>query len=97
MRRYDRQGALDLARAACRGAGASAAVAESLAQATVSAELHARPSVGFSHLLDYLAGFQDGRIAGAATPDLAFPATCVIRCDARGGIAQLGFDLAFAT
>ncbi|MGL4286580.1 MAG: Ldh family oxidoreductase, partial [Phreatobacter sp.] len=42
------------------------------------------------------AGFAAGRIVGAAEPDISFPAAALIRADAKGGIAQLGFDLAFA-
>lgn len=84
-----------MARRAAAGAGAGAAVAQSLADATVAAELAGRGAVGFAHLVDYLAGFAAGRIPGAARPDISFPAAALIRADAKGGIAQLGFDLAF--
>ena len=87
--------ALQLALSACRGAGASEAAARSLAAATVSAERRGKPAVGFAHLVDYLDGFAAGRIIGDAAPELSSPAGAVIACDARGGIAQLGFDLAF--
>ncbi len=95
MTRFDRDSAFELAYAACLGAGAGAAAARSLAEATVSAELQGKPAVGFRHLADYLAGFAEGRIDGAATPELSYPAPSLIRSDAHGGIAQLGFDFAF--
>lgn len=89
-------GAFDLARDACLGAGASSAAAESLANAIVRAEVHGRSIVGFRHLLDYLDGFKRGRINGTAEPSLNFPAPGIIQVDAGGGIAQLGYDRAFA-
>jgi (2R)-3-sulfolactate dehydrogenase (NADP+) len=70
-------------------------VAVSLAKAVLAAELAGKRSVGFEHLLDYLDGFAKGRIAGAAKPEISFPAPALIRVDAKGGIAQLGFDRAF--
>src|SRR5271170_6642500 len=93
--RFNSESAFELAYAACRGAGAGEAAARSLAEATVSAELHGKPSVGFRHLLDYLAALRAGRIVGAAEPELSCPVAAIIRSDARGGIAQLGFDRAF--
>lgn len=80
---------------ACLSAGAGMAAARSLAAATVSAEASGNTAVGFSHLLDYLAGFREGRIDGHVEPLLAYPAPALIRADARGGISQLGFDQAF--
>jgi (2R)-3-sulfolactate dehydrogenase (NADP+) len=94
-RHFASAGAFELAYAACRGAGAGEPAARSLAAATISAELHGKPSVGFRHLLDYLAAFAAGRIVGAAEPELSSPVAAIIRSDARGGIAQLGFDRAF--
>ncbi len=95
MKRFDRESAIELAHAASLGAGASEAAARSLAQATVSAELHAKASAGFQHLPDYLAAFAAGRIVGAAEPELSYPSAALIQSDAQGGIAQLGFDRAF--
>jgi len=95
MRRFDQKIASELAYAACRGAGAGEAAARSLAEATISAELHGKSAVGFRHLVDYLAAFAAGRIVGGAEPELSSPAAAIIRSDARGGIAQLGFDRAF--
>ncbi|WP_448952247.1 Ldh family oxidoreductase [Labrys neptuniae] len=92
----DRKAAWDLAHRACRGAGASEAVAHSLADAIVSAEWAGRASVGLAHLVDYLAAFASGRITAAAEPIWEHPALAFIRVDAQGGIAQLGFDRAFA-
>jgi (2R)-3-sulfolactate dehydrogenase (NADP+) len=84
-----------MARRTLIAVGANDAVATSLADATIAAELHGRHSVGFAHLLDYLASIRAGRILGSAEPDISFPAAAVIRIDAGGGIAQLGFDRAF--
>ena len=89
-----RRGA-DLAERACRAAGASDDAARSLARATVSANAHGKGSSGFSHLMDYLTALRAGRIVGDAEPLMTSPAPAAIHCDARGGIAQLGFDLAF--
>jgi (2R)-3-sulfolactate dehydrogenase (NADP+) len=87
--------AIDLAAGACRAAGASDEAARSLARATVSANAHGKGSSGFSHLMDYLAALRAGRIVGDAEPVVTSPAPAAIHCDARGGIAQLGFDRAF--
>ena len=45
--------------------------------------------------MDYLAALRAGRIAGDAEPVVTSPAPAAIHCDARGGIAQAGFDRAF--
>ncbi|MGX5664911.1 Ldh family oxidoreductase [Rhizobium daejeonense] len=81
--------------AACLGAGASPAAAASLARATISAEAAGNTPVGFAHLVDYLSALGQGRINGDAAPMITSPAPALIRSDADGGIAQLGFDLAF--
>jgi (2R)-3-sulfolactate dehydrogenase (NADP+) len=94
-RRLSLEGATDLAERACRAAGASDEAAQSLARATVSANAHGKGSSGFSHLMDYLAAFRAGRIVGNAKPVVTSPAPAAIHCDARGGIAQLGFDRVF--
>jgi (2R)-3-sulfolactate dehydrogenase (NADP+) len=87
--------ASDLAARACRAAGASDEAARSLAGATVSADAHGKSSIGFAHFLDYLAAFREGRIVGDADPVVTSPAPAAIHCDAKGGIAQLGFDRVF--
>lgn len=84
------------AQGCCLSAGSSREVARALAEATVSAQGHGLASLGFEHLLDYLEGFASGRIVGLAEPQLTQVAPAMIRCDARQGIAQLGFDQAFA-
>jgi (2R)-3-sulfolactate dehydrogenase (NADP+) len=94
-RRLSLDEATDLAARACRAAGASEDMAQSLARATVSANAHGKGSSGFSHLIDYLTAFREGRIDGRADPVVTSPAPAAIHCDARGGIAQLGFDRAF--
>ncbi|NBF03687.1 Ldh family oxidoreductase [Pseudomonas sp. Fl5BN2] len=93
--RYTPQQAHQLAKRLAIRVGASEAVADALAAATVAAELAGRPAVGFSHLQDYLGAMRAGRIAPGAEPLLEFPAPALIRVDAQGGIAQLGFDRAF--
>lgn len=80
---------------ACTACGASAVVSRSLVEATLSAEAASRPEVGFRHLVDYLEGFRDGRIAADAEPFLEQPLPAILRADAMSGIAQLGFDLAY--
>ena len=85
-----------LAVSACLAAGADEAAAQSLADATLSAHLNKRLEVGFPHFLDYLAGIEAGRINGKAAPRIERPLPGLFRADADGGIAQLGFDRAFA-
>ena len=94
-RRFTLEEATDLAARAIRAAGASDEAALSLARATVSANAHGKGSSGFSHLMDYLAALRAGRIVGDAEPIVTSPAPAAIHCDARGGIAQVGFDRAF--
>ena len=94
-RRLSLEEATDLAARAARAAGASDEAARSLARATVSAEAHGKSSIGFAHLMDYLAALREGRIDGDAEPLVTSPAPAVIHCDAKGGIAQVGFDRAF--
>lgn len=87
--------ARDFARRALEAAGAHPAMAGSLAEATIAAELRGRASVGFAHLVDYLVSLKAGRIDGRAEPMVTFPTPARIEVDVRGGIAQLGFDVAF--
>ena len=94
-RRFSLEEATDLAARAVHAAGASEEAALSLARATVSANAHGKGSSGFSHLMDYLPALRAGRIVGDAEPLVTSPAPAAIHCDARGGIAQLGFDQAF--
>jgi (2R)-3-sulfolactate dehydrogenase (NADP+) len=94
--RVSAQRARAIATAASRAAGASAATARSLVDATLSAAQFGRSELAFPHLLDYLAALRAGRIQGDAQPCIAHPLPGVLHSDARGGIAQLGFDLAFA-
>jgi (2R)-3-sulfolactate dehydrogenase (NADP+) len=94
-RRLSLAEATDLAECAIRAAGASDEAARSLARATVSANAHGKGSSGFSHLMDYLAALRARRIVGDAEPLVTSPAPAAIHCDAKGGIAQLGFDRVF--
>ncbi|RFB79000.1 Ldh family oxidoreductase [Methylovirgula sp. 4M-Z18] len=91
----ERSEAEELAMRACLAAGASRSSARSLVDATLSAALYGPPTLGFPHMVDYLNSFREGRIKCDPVPTLkrAFPAFLV--SDADGGIAQLGFDLAF--
>ncbi len=84
----------EFAVAALVGAGASPAMATSLARATVDADARSPSAAGFSHLVDYLDSLVAGRINNKAKPKRTDPAPALIRMDADGGIAQLGFDLA---
>lgn len=95
--RYESEYVRELVRRAARLAGASADVATSLADAVISAECAGKRSVGLAHLVDYLDGFASDRIAARAEPDITYPAPAAIHVDARWGIAQLGFDRAFAS
>ncbi|CAN7280193.1 Ldh family oxidoreductase [Rhizobium sp. LjRoot30] len=81
---------------ACLGAGANPASARSLADATLSAARFGPAAVGFPHLVDYLNSFREGRINGDPTPTLKRPFPAYLASDADRGIAQLGFDIAFA-
>ncbi|MCM2473054.1 Ldh family oxidoreductase [Rhizobium sp. CG5] len=80
---------------ACTACGMTDAAAASLTAATISAEASGNRAVGLSHLLDYLKGLEDGRIDGQAAPRISSPAPALVKIDARRGIAQYGFDLAF--
>jgi (2R)-3-sulfolactate dehydrogenase (NADP+) len=84
-----------IATAACLAAGADVRATHSLVEATLSAAQFGRTELGFPHLLDYLAALRAGRIKGDARPHLTYPLPAVIASDARGGIAQLGFDWAY--
>jgi (2R)-3-sulfolactate dehydrogenase (NADP+) len=96
-RRFSLKAATDLAARAARAAGASEEAALSLARATVSANAHGKGSSGFSHLMDYLSALRARRIVGHAEPLITSPTPAAIHCNAKGGIAQLGFDQAFDT
>lgn len=84
--------ALGLCRMAALGAGASEEAAQSLAAATVAAEVGGNDAVGLSHLIDYLESMEAGRIDGKAEPAVTRPALAIFLSDARRGIAHTGFD-----
>lgn len=86
---------LTLALDACRACGAHEDMAQSLARASLSASRVGRHEVGLAHLLDHLDSLCAARIRGAAQPVIDSPAPALIRVDAQGGIAQLGFDRVF--
>lgn len=85
----------ELALRACLGAGANEASARSLVDATLSAARFGPASVGFSHMVDYLDSFREGRINFSPAPVLSRPFPAYLVSDADRGIAQLGFDIAF--
>ncbi|RQR30127.1 Ldh family oxidoreductase [Burkholderia sp. Bp9142] len=93
--KYEREAARQVAFDAIKAVGANDAIAHSLAEAVISAELAGSKAVGFAHLPDYLDGFAKGRIAASAEPEVSFPALAAVRVDARGGIAQLAYDRVF--
>ena len=82
--------------AALDAVGADRRVAELLTEAALFAEDRGRAVVGVAHLLDHVDAMEDGRLDGRAVPLLGHPAPTVTTSDARGGIAQTGFDGAFA-
>lgn len=85
----------ELALRACRGAGADEASTRALVDATLSAARFGPAILGFPHMVDYLKSFREGRINCAPAPTLTRPFPAMFVCDADGGVAQLGFDLAF--
>ncbi|MCL5775689.1 Ldh family oxidoreductase [Limibaculum sp. FT325] len=87
--------ARDLLARAAMGAGARGTVARSIAKAAVAAEAEGMPTVGVSHFLDYLASIEAGRIDGQAEPTITRSSPVVLRSDAGGGVAHLGFDRVF--
>lgn len=93
--KLDLESAYELALHALAGAGASDAMAQSLAAATVRAEARGQSGVGFAHLVDYLESLRAGRIHGAAIPRRLDPAPALIAADADAGTAQLAFDGVF--
>lgn len=86
--------AIDFARTALVRVGMVEGAAAALARAVVDAESAGKPSIGFAHLTDYLRGLVDGRIEGRAEPLITSPVPAILKCDALGGIAQYGFDIA---
>ncbi|MDK1374167.1 MULTISPECIES: Ldh family oxidoreductase [unclassified Sinorhizobium] len=84
-----------LATRACLAVGAKETTARSLVDATLSAALYGPSTLGFPHLVDYLNSFREGRINCDAAPTSERPYPAFVVSDADGGIAQLGFDIAF--
>jgi (2R)-3-sulfolactate dehydrogenase (NADP+) len=82
--------------AALDAVGADRRVAELLTETALFAEDRGKAVVGVAHLLDHVDAMADGRLDGRAVPLLGHPAPTVTTSDARGGIAQTGFDGAFA-
>ncbi|OWV81813.1 malate dehydrogenase [Rhizobium sp. R634] len=91
----ERAQAESLAMRACLAAGAGEATARSLVDATLSAMLYGPAALGLPHMVDYLDSFREGRINCDPVPSCERPYPAFFVADADGGIAQLGFDLAF--
>jgi (2R)-3-sulfolactate dehydrogenase (NADP+) len=89
------EAALALCTDAAIAAGASDVVASSIARSVVAAEADGQQSVGLAHFIDYIEALEAGRIDGQAVPVMTRPALALFQCDARGGAAQPGFDMAF--
>jgi len=83
--------------AACHAVGCNEKNAASLVEATLSAHQFGPPAMGLPHFVDYLEAFEGGRIDGQAVPQLARSLPAIISVDAKKGIAQTGFDLAFSS
>lgn len=81
----------------CRDAllvSASWRVANLLTDAALHAEDRGATSHGVSHLLDYIAAMDAGRLDGHAVPNLRREGAVTV-CDARQGILHTGFDMVF--
>ena len=81
--------------AALDAVGARRRVAELLTDAALFAEDRGKAVVGVAHLLDHVDAMADGRLDGRAVPLIGHPSPAVTTSDARGGIAQTGFDGSF--
>ena len=95
-RRISRSELTSIVEESIRRAGGSPQVARSLAAATVASEADGQPDVGVAHLFDYLDAMREGRIDPRAIPVISRPLAAIHHSDAGGGIAQLGFDMAYA-
>ena len=91
---------LGRALAACaarlKEAGASEAVAASVARALVGAEAEGNPVCGLLYLTVFLDQLATGRVDGRAVPVAERTRPGAVRIDARGGFAQPALDLAVA-
>ena len=76
-------------------AGGNVKMATSLARNTVMTECFGQSNHGVLHLFDYLNAIREGRIDGEAIAEITHAAPAMYLSDAGGGIAQLGFDIAF--
>jgi len=83
--------AKELARSMLVRKGASAAMAEALAVATVGAEARGIKSNGFAHLKDYVDAMEAGRLDPQALPTITSPLPAAIMADANGGVTHLAF------
>ena len=90
------QEARGLAAAALRGAGANAAMAESAARALVLAEAQGLSSHGLVRVTQYAAHLRNGRVNGAAQPQLLHARGGAALVDAQEGLAFPACDLAVA-
>jgi (2R)-3-sulfolactate dehydrogenase (NADP+) len=77
----------DLAAAALRAAGTSPAAADAVAGALIAAELDGIASHGLARVPFYADQVRSGKIDGKAVPEVARPATALVRVDAKSGFA----------
>jgi len=81
--------------AALTRAGASDAVAASVARAVAEAEAHGNVICGLYYLESYCTQLGTGRVDGNVTPEVTRPRPAAVFVDARHGFAQPAFDAAF--
>ena len=77
--------------------GFSESNAGALARQAVLAELLGQPSVGISHVFDYVEGLAAGRVDGKAQPVVSRLAPGLLTVDGNRGLPQTGFEQAFET
>jgi len=76
-------------------AGFSDRHAQALARQTVLCEQLGQPTLGVSHVFDYVDGLAAGRINGKAVPKVSYPAPTMVLVDGDEGLPQTGFDATF--
>ena len=91
----NRDEVVTLCLAALDSVGARWRVGELLTDAALFAEDRGKAVVGVAHLLDHVDAMAAGRLDGRSVPRIEHPSPAVTTSDARGGIAQTGFDESF--
>ncbi len=83
------------ARVAMVKAGASEAVAKSVARAVAEAEAHGNVICGLYYLESYCTQLGTGRVDGTVLPEVTQPRSAAVFVDAKHGFAQPAFDAGF--